>query len=424
MHKQSDGRAGDAVPVQHRGRAGRARRPARPTAAAPRARCCSSTTGSTPRPRRASRSRARSTRRTSSARGSSAAESERRPAAEHRRRRLLPPGRRVRHGAAPSTSPAERGALTPSAGAIVDAAPGTLADASLRSCASPCLFGSCWGRRGRRDADGDAATPTHDPATAKPSATTEPTLEESARRRSRKYGTGRSRSRSARCTLPPPCLERRSHDPAELLHTGVRVGGERCGIASSTPPAHALPARASSRSSTAPCARSAASRAARRARSTARAAHGVYLNTTFFDGLARQYGLRSGFAAGYITAHEVAHHVQEFARPARARRGRRTRATRPAPTRARSLVELQADCYAGIWLHTRVGARRADRGRRAGHHDRRDRRRRRLPAQPGGRGPGAPRRGRTARPAQRVQWVMTGLQQGLRVSLQHLRLIS
>jgi predicted metalloprotease len=81
------------------------------------------------------------------------------------------------------------------------------------------------------------------------------------------------------------------------------------------------------------------------------AARTVYLNTGFLDALARTYGLRSGFAAGYITAHEVAHHVQQVlgvhARVAvsnhRDPDGQNDRSIR---------VELQADCYAGIWLHT------------------------------------------------------------------------
>jgi uncharacterized protein len=80
------------------------------------------------------------------------------------------------------------------------------------------------------------------------------------------------------------------------------------------------------------------------------AAHGVYLNTDFFDALGRAFGLASPFAPGYVTAHEVGHHVQQLlglhARIAAAN------AQDPAGTNIRSIrVELQADCYAGIWLH-------------------------------------------------------------------------
>jgi predicted metalloprotease len=78
---------------------------------------------------------------------------------------------------------------------------------------------------------------------------------------------------------------------------------------------------------------------------------GVYLNTAFFAALARRFDLRSPFAPGYVTAHEVAHHVQHLlglhARVAAAN------AQDPDGANDRSVrVELQADCYAGIWLHS------------------------------------------------------------------------
>jgi len=80
------------------------------------------------------------------------------------------------------------------------------------------------------------------------------------------------------------------------------------------------------------------------------AAHGVYLNTDFFDALGRRFGLTSPFAPGYVTAHEVGHHVQQLV----GLHGRvaAANAQDPAGGNARSVrVELQADCYAGIWLH-------------------------------------------------------------------------
>jgi uncharacterized protein len=83
--------------------------------------------------------------------------------------------------------------------------------------------------------------------------------------------------------------------------------------------------------------------------------HTAYINTGFFDALGKAYGLSSGFASGYVVAHEVGHHVQQLLdvheRVALADRGD------PANANARSVrVELQADCYAGLWLHT-VAAR-------------------------------------------------------------------
>jgi predicted metalloprotease len=140
-------------------------------------------------------------------------------------------------------------------------------------------------------------------------------------------------------------------------------------------------------------------------------AHGVYLNTTFFDALAQQYGLQSGFAAGYITAHEVAHHVQELL--GLLQRVAAADAQDPAGANARSVrVELQADCYAGIWLHT-VSARgelsEADvrdittAATVVGDDFQRNQAGVEL----------APETWTHGSSAQRVQWVMTGLEQGL-----------
>jgi predicted metalloprotease len=77
----------------------------------------------------------------------------------------------------------------------------------------------------------------------------------------------------------------------------------------------------------------------------------VYLNTDLFDRLGRRFGLESPFAAGYIVGHEVGHHVQQ-------QLGTLTqinalREADPAGVNARSVrLELQADCYAGVWLHS------------------------------------------------------------------------
>ena len=80
------------------------------------------------------------------------------------------------------------------------------------------------------------------------------------------------------------------------------------------------------------------------------AGHGVYLNTDFFDALARTFGLNSPFAPGYVTAHEVGHHIQQLL--GLHQRVALANADDPAGTNNRSVrVELQADCYAGIWLH-------------------------------------------------------------------------
>jgi uncharacterized protein len=80
--------------------------------------------------------------------------------------------------------------------------------------------------------------------------------------------------------------------------------------------------------------------------------HGVYLDTRFFDALARQVGVTLGdFAQAYVVAHEVGHHVQVLL--GISHRVAAADQQDPAGKNARSVrVELQADCFAGIWKHS------------------------------------------------------------------------
>lgn len=75
----------------------------------------------------------------------------------------------------------------------------------------------------------------------------------------------------------------------------------------------------------------------------------AYLDTQFFTVLDRRLGAGGDFAAAYVVAHEVAHHVQQElgilgqANRLRAQVGQ-------AESNAISVrIELQADCYSGIW---------------------------------------------------------------------------
>jgi uncharacterized protein len=80
--------------------------------------------------------------------------------------------------------------------------------------------------------------------------------------------------------------------------------------------------------------------------------HGVYLDTRFFDALARQAGVELGdFAQAYVVAHEVAHHVQTLL--GTLQRVAEADQQDPAGKNGRSVsLELQADCFAGIWKHS------------------------------------------------------------------------
>jgi predicted metalloprotease len=80
---------------------------------------------------------------------------------------------------------------------------------------------------------------------------------------------------------------------------------------------------------------------------------GVYLDRRFFDALSQRVGVRLGdFAQAYVVAHEVAHHVQMLL--GIMQRVAAADQQDPAGENARSVrLELQADCFAGVWAHSR-----------------------------------------------------------------------
>jgi hypothetical protein len=83
----------------------------------------------------------------------------------------------------------------------------------------------------------------------------------------------------------------------------------------------------------------------------------VYLDLTFFDELARMGGA-GDFAAAYVIGHEVGHHVQNLLGTSDRVRARQQRAGEAEANALSVDLELQADCYAGVW------ASRAERERR------------------------------------------------------------
>ena len=76
---------------------------------------------------------------------------------------------------------------------------------------------------------------------------------------------------------------------------------------------------------------------------------GIFLDTTFFDELANRFGAQGDAAQAYVIAHEVAHHIQNLTGQAGKVNAIQQRGSKAEGNAASVLLELQADCYAGVW---------------------------------------------------------------------------
>jgi uncharacterized protein len=77
----------------------------------------------------------------------------------------------------------------------------------------------------------------------------------------------------------------------------------------------------------------------------------VFLDTSFFRTMEEQLGSRGDFAKAYVIAHEVGHHVQNQLGVLEEVNARRARLSRGDSNALSVRVELQADCYAGLWAN-------------------------------------------------------------------------
>jgi predicted metalloprotease len=77
----------------------------------------------------------------------------------------------------------------------------------------------------------------------------------------------------------------------------------------------------------------------------------VYLDTDFFSTMTRQLGAEGDFAAAYVVAHEVGHHVQNLLGILSQANTIRMQVSEAESNAISVRIELQADCYAGVWAH-------------------------------------------------------------------------
>lgn len=78
----------------------------------------------------------------------------------------------------------------------------------------------------------------------------------------------------------------------------------------------------------------------------------VYLDLSFFDELASRHNAPGDFAQAYVIAHEIGHHIQNLEGTLdKAHKSQQSALGKSNANATQVKVELQADCYAGIWAH-------------------------------------------------------------------------
>jgi predicted metalloprotease len=77
--------------------------------------------------------------------------------------------------------------------------------------------------------------------------------------------------------------------------------------------------------------------------------HKVYLDLSFFNELSRRFGAPGDFAQAYVVAHEFGHHVQNLLGTMRQFDAQSQRVDERTRNALSVRLELQADCYAGVW---------------------------------------------------------------------------
>lgn len=77
----------------------------------------------------------------------------------------------------------------------------------------------------------------------------------------------------------------------------------------------------------------------------------VYIDLSFYRELKRNMNAPGDFAQAYVIAHEVGHHVQNLLGLSRQMESMRRQVSKTEYNRLSVKMELQADCFAGLWAH-------------------------------------------------------------------------
>ena len=78
----------------------------------------------------------------------------------------------------------------------------------------------------------------------------------------------------------------------------------------------------------------------------------VYLDLSFYKDMQARMGGGGDFAQGYVLSHEVGHHVQHLLGVDQKVRELQARSSKAEANQLSVMLELQADCYAGVWGHS------------------------------------------------------------------------
>jgi len=77
----------------------------------------------------------------------------------------------------------------------------------------------------------------------------------------------------------------------------------------------------------------------------------AYIDLQFYEDLSKKYGAPGDFAQAYVIAHEVGHHVQNLLGTSMEVHKKKQGLSKEEANKLSVMLELQADCYAGVWAH-------------------------------------------------------------------------